>query len=112
MIKVSRPIFENKNYGPGGGIPVLKSVWDKFDFSLLFSQSGMRKHSGVPAWIMAFVYICGLIGKVGSTNQNASYSTDAPTLNQILKGKPITQSAFSRFLSKPFNWLAFTMLAL
>ena len=108
MIKITQPVFENKNYGPGGGIPVLKSIWDKFDFSLLFSQAGIRKHSGTPAWIMAFAYICGLIAKAGSANQNAAYSTDAPALQQILQGKPITQSAFSRFLAKPFHWLTFT----
>jgi len=109
MIKISQPFFENKNYGPGGGIPVLKNIWDMFDFSLLFSQAGIRKHAGVPAWIMTFAYICGLIGKVDSTNQNAVYSTDAPALKQMLQGKPITQSAFSRFLSKPFRWLDFAV---
>ena len=86
----------------------MKSIWDKFDFSLLFSQAGIRKHSGTPAWIMAFAYICGLIAKAGSANQNAAYSTDAPALQQILQGKPIAQSAFGRFLAKPFHWLTFT----
>lgn len=105
MTRISQPAFENKNHGPGGGIPVLKRIWDMFDVSLLFSQVGVRKHAGVPAWIMAFAYICGLIGKVNSTNQNAAYSTDAPALKQMLQGKSITQSAFSRFLSKPFRWL-------
>jgi hypothetical protein len=31
-----KPIFENKQHGPGGGIPLLKSLWEKFDLSLLF----------------------------------------------------------------------------
>jgi hypothetical protein len=35
MIRLKKPIFENKDHGPGGGIPLLKSLWEKFDFSLL-----------------------------------------------------------------------------
>jgi len=31
----------------GGGIPLLKSLWEKFDLSLLFLQTGIVKHSGV-----------------------------------------------------------------
>jgi len=32
-----------------GGAPVLRSLWDKFDFSFLLSQSGITKRSGAPA---------------------------------------------------------------
>ncbi|WP_243269988.1 hypothetical protein [Thermanaerosceptrum fracticalcis] len=40
---------------------VLKTIWDLFDLSLLFSQSGIRKHSGISAWLLAFAYTCGLV---------------------------------------------------
>jgi len=109
MRQLSKPTFENKNYGSGAGIPVLKAIWDLFDFSLLFSQSGIRKHSGLPAWILAFTYICGLIGRAGSANENAKFSEDAPFLRQLLYGKKITQSALSRFFSKPFSWFTFSL---
>lgn len=106
--KLSEPSFERKDYGQGAGIPVLKAIWDLFDFSLLFSQSGIRKHSGTQAWLLAFAYICGLISDAGSANQNAKFSSEAPFLQQILSGQSISQSAFSRFLAKPFAWLRFS----
>jgi len=107
--KLSKPTFENKETGNGGGIPTLKAIWELFDLSLLFSQTGIRKHSGISSWLMAFSYICGLIANVGSVNKNAAYIAESPVLQQVLSGRVITQSAFSRFLSKPFNWLMFSL---
>ena len=46
MKKLCKPSFKKKDYGQGAGIPVLKTVWDLFDLSLLFSQTGIRKPSG------------------------------------------------------------------
>jgi hypothetical protein len=112
VIKVKelcKPIFENKKLGNGGGIPALKTIWEIFDLSLLFSQTGIRKHSGIATWLIAFSYICGLVANVGSVNRNAAYIGESPVLQQILSGNMITQSAFSRFLSKPFNWLKFSL---
>jgi len=105
MKKLCKPTFKEKDHGQGAGIPVLKTIWDLFDFSLLFSQTGIRKHSGVPTWLLAFAYICGLVHNSSSANQNAKFSADAPFLQQLLCGQLISQSAFSRFLSKPFQWL-------
>jgi hypothetical protein len=105
MTKLEQPILENKEYGPGGGIPLLKSLWEKFDLQLIFSQCGFQKHAGIPAWLMSFVYICGIIAKKTSVNQNAQFSSDSPILNYLLKGKTVTQSAFSRFFSAPYQWL-------
>jgi len=109
MNQLCKPTFENKQHGKGGGIPTLKAIWDLFDLSLLFSQNGITKHSGTATWLLAFAYICGLIDKARSANQNAQYSKDAPILKQLLSGKSITQSALSRFLSKPFMWLKFSL---
>lgn len=61
-----KTVFENKQYGPGGGIPLLKSLWEKFDISLLFLQNGIVKHSGVSGWLLAFAYICGMIAQMPS----------------------------------------------
>jgi len=87
----------------------LETIWEIFDLSLLFSQTGIRKHSGIATWLMAFSYICGLVANVGSVNQNAAFIGESPVLQQILSRNMITQSAFSRFLSKPFNWLKFSL---
>lgn len=109
MKKLCNPTFKKKDHGQGAGIPVLKTIWDLFDLSLLFSQTGIRKHSGIPAWLLAFAYICGLVDNASSANQNAKFSADAPFLHQLLSGRIISQSAFSRFLSKPFQWLQFSL---
>ena len=60
-------------------------------------------------WLLAFAYICGLVNHASSANQNAKFSTEAPFLQQLLSGEIISQSAFSRFLSKPFEWLRFSL---
>lgn len=109
MKKLCKPTFENKRYGQGGGIPALKTIWELFDLSLLFSQMGIRKHSGLSTWVLAFAYIYGLVNNAGSANENARYSSDAPALQLLLSGQRITQSTFSRFLSKPFQWLKFSL---
>jgi len=108
MKKLCKPTFVKKDHGRGAGIPVLKAIWDLFDLSLLFSQTGIIKHSGTPTWLLAFAYICGLVDNAGSANKNAKFSADAPFLLQLLSGRRITQCAFSRFLSKPFQWLKFS----
>jgi len=108
MKKLCKPTFVKKDHGRGAGIPVLKAIWDLFDLSLLFSQTGILKHSGTPTWLLAFAYICGLVDNAGSANKNAKFSADAPFLKQLLSGQMITQCAFSRFLSKPFQWLKFS----
>ena len=109
MKKLCKPTFTKKDHGQGAGIPVLKTIWDLFDLSMLFSQTGIRKHSGVSTWLLAFAYISGLVHNSSSANQNAKFSADAPFLQQLLSGQLISQSAFSRFLSKPFQWLQFSL---
>jgi len=108
MKQLCKPTFKEKDHGQGAGIPVLKAIWDLFDLSMLFSQAGIRKHSGVPTWLLSFAYICGLVNNSSSANQNAKFSGNAPLLQQLLSGKLISQSAFSRFLGKPFQWLKFS----
>lgn len=109
MKRLCKPTFESKDHGRGAGIPTLKAIWDLFDLSLLFSQTGIRKHSGIPAYLLAFAYLCGLVDNASSANKNAKFSTEAPFLQQLLSGQKITQCAFSRFLSKPFQWLQFSL---
>ena len=57
---------------------------------------------------MAFTYICSLIAGVGSVNQCAAFIAQSHILHQLLSGITISQSAFSRFLAKSFDWLKFS----
>ena len=64
MKKLSKPNFKNLKFGAGGGLSIIKSIWEKFGFAYLFSS--IDKHSGVSPWKMAFAYIAGLIAKSSS----------------------------------------------
>lgn len=101
--KLSKPNFENLEYGAGGGLPIVKSIWEKFGFSYLFSN--IDKHSGVSPWKMVFAYIAGLISNSSSVNKIAGHCNSAPVLKEILGGVTPSQSALSRFFSKQFDWL-------
>lgn len=107
-MNLCKPEFEEKDHGKGGGIPALKAIWDWLDLSLLFSQSGIRKHAGFPTWILAFAYICGLMGRASSTNKMVDYLADSPFFRSLLPSA-ITQCSLSRFLSKPYDWLSFSL---
>ena len=102
--KLSKPNFENLKYGAGGGLPIIKSIWEKFGFSYLFSS--IDKHSGISPWKMVFAYIAGLIANSSSVNKIAGHCSDAPVLKEILGGNAPSQSALSRFFSKKLDWLA------
>lgn len=102
MKKASLPNFENQNHGAGGGIPIFKTMWDKFGFSHLFLS--IDKHSGLSAWKLVFAYIAGLIANCSSVNKIAEHCSDSPIIREILCGISLSQSALSRFFSKDFEW--------
>lgn len=108
-MELCNPAFERKQHGLGGGFPALKSIWEWLELSLLFSQCGIRKHAGEPAWVLCFAYISGLIAGSTSTNKVVSFITDSPLFKFLLANKSITQSAMSRFFSKSFAWLQFSV---
>jgi hypothetical protein len=96
--------FENQKYGAGGGILIIKSLWEKFGFSYLFSS--IDKHSGLSAWKLVFAYISGLIANCSSVNKISEYFSDSPILKEILGVNILSQSSFSRFFSKQLDWLS------
>ena len=57
MSTLNKPKFKKLAYSSFGGAPLLKSLWDQFDLSLLMAQSGMHKKSGVPTWQLAFLFV-------------------------------------------------------
>lgn len=103
MKKLSKPNFEEHTHGAGGGLPVIKSIWEKFGFSYMFLS--IDKHSGLAPWKLVFAYIVGLISNSSSVNKISDYCSDVPILKEILGGVLPSQSAFSRFFSKKFDWL-------
>ena len=102
MKKASMPNFENQKHGAGGGIPILKTMWDKFGFSHLFLS--IDKHSGLSAWKLVFAYVTGLVANCSSVNKIAEHCTKSPIIWEILGGISLSQSALSRFFSKDFDW--------
>ncbi|WP_034142980.1 transposase [Desulfosporosinus sp. BICA1-9] len=110
-----KPSFEKKDYGQGAGIPVLKTIWDLFDLSLLFSQSGIRKHSGISAWPLAFAYLCGLINHSDSVSQNAKFSPKHPFYDRFFPERsspkvPLVDFFPSLFSGSGFPWAGFDRL--
>ena len=102
MKKTSMPNFENQKHGAGGGIPILKTVWERFGFSYLFSS--IDKHSGLSAWKLVFAYVSGLVANCSSVNKIAEHCLKSPIIREILGGISLSQSALSRFFSKEFDW--------
>ena len=107
-VNLCQPSFEQKQHGLVGGIPALKAIWDWLDLSLLFSQSGIRKHAGVPAWTLSFAYVCGLMARATSTNKIAEYVSGSPLFRCLLPTS-MTQCSLSRFLSTSYDWLSFSL---
>ncbi|WP_245280929.1 transposase [Desulfitobacterium hafniense] len=103
MKELSKPNFKNLKYGAGGGLPIIKSIWERFSFSYLFLS--IDKHSGLSPWKMVFAYIAGIIANSSSVNKIASHCSGVPVLKEVLGGIVPSQSALSRFFSKQFNWL-------
>lgn len=102
MKKTSIPNFENQNHGAGGGIPIFKTMWEKFSFSYLFLS--VDKHSGLSAWKLVFAYVTGLIANCSSVNKITEHCSKSPVIREILGGVSLSQSALSRFFSKEFDW--------
>lgn len=92
-----KPNFEQRQYDLSGDIQALKTIWDWLDLSLLFSQRGIRKHAGEPAWVLCFAYIFGLIARSTSTNKIARFVSDSPLFPGLLANESITQCAMSSF---------------
>jgi hypothetical protein len=48
MKTLQNPKFRELSLSECAGAPILRSLWDRFDFSLLLAQSSMLKRSGTP----------------------------------------------------------------
>ena len=108
MTKLQKPKFDELNQGNGAGSPVLKALWEKFELSLLLTQCGMNKHSGVSAWIIVFAYVIGLVRGCTSVAQMASHACEDKILKLMLSSANVAQYSMSRFFTKNYNWHLFS----
>ena len=77
--------FETARHGLGGGLPILKTLWERFGFSQIFAD--IDKRSGATPWKILFAYAAGFC-----------------ILPRPLINLPKAISA-SRFLQNDLNWL-------
>ncbi|KRW92827.1 hypothetical protein SD51_00560 [Alicyclobacillus tengchongensis] len=108
MARLCKPEFKELfTFSNVGGTPVLRALWDRFDFSLLLSQSGIFKVRGIATWVLAFVYVVGLIQRCQSVNSLASFFNKDSLLQRMTGIQTVTQSALSRFLTGFSQWYMF-----
>ena len=86
---------------------MLRALWDRFDLSLLLTQSGIFKIRGVATWALAFLYVVGLIKRSPSVNAVSSFYNQDGLLQQMFGIQKISQSALSRFLTGFSGWDVF-----
>ncbi|QUH26096.1 hypothetical protein HZR23_10350 [Serpentinicella alkaliphila] len=95
---LGKPKYRNLQQGNGGGTPVLKAIWDKFDFSLLLTQSGIVKRNGVPTWLIAFAYVVGLIANKNSVSRISDYATKDSLLQPMFRNLKMAHIPLAAFL--------------
>jgi hypothetical protein len=100
--------FKKLSFSSFGGAPLLLSIWNRFDFSLLLTQSGISKKRGVPTWKLAFLFVVGLMARCSSDLQMVAFYQKESLLQRIFNEK-ISQSAFSRFMVSKSNWQLFNL---
>jgi hypothetical protein len=107
MSALQKPRFKDLNHGECAGAPILKALWDRFDFSLLLTQSGIMKRSGAPSWLLCFLYVIGLAAGCPSVVQMADMADKDALLKAMFKPWKLAQYTLSRFFTTPFAWRTF-----
>jgi hypothetical protein len=107
MKTLQKPRFRELSHGECAGAPILRTLWDRFDFSLLLTQSNIFKHSGVPSWLLCFMYIVGLVSQCPSVSQMAHLADEDALLKLMFKPWKLAQYTLSRFLTTGYAWRTF-----
>ncbi|UOF89274.1 transposase [Fodinisporobacter ferrooxydans] len=107
MSALQKPRFKELNHGECAGAPILKSLWDRFDFSLLLTQSGIMKRSGTPSWLICFLYVVGIVSNCPSVVQIVKLASKDTLLKAMFQPWKFTQSTLSRFFTNGFAWMTF-----
>ncbi|WP_211274485.1 hypothetical protein, partial [Paenibacillus oryzae] len=104
---LEQPKFRKLSHGQCAGAPILRTLWDQFDFSLLLTQSGIFKRSGAPSWMLCFMYVIGLVSGCSAVSQMAGLASKDAMLELMFKPYKLAQYTLSRFLTTPFAWRTF-----
>lgn len=107
MSALQKPRFKQLNHSECAGAPVLKGLWDRFDFSLLLTQSGIMKRNGTPTWLICFLYVVGLVSNCSSVAQMAQLADKDSLLKAMFQPWKLAQYTLSRLLTNPFAWTTF-----
>jgi hypothetical protein len=107
MSTLQKPKFKKLPYSSFGGAPLLLSLWNRFNFSLLLTQSGIFKRNGVATWKLAFLFVVGLIAQRSSCLKMIKFYEKDRLLQAIFGEETVSQSVFSRFLVGMFQWKIF-----
>lgn len=109
MTDLHQPKFKKLSYSAFGGAPLLLSLWNRFDFSLLLTQCGIVKTRGCPTWKLAFLFVVGLMSRCAACLQMIQFYEKESLLQRMFGGQNITQSVFSRFMVSAFAWHTFNI---
>jgi hypothetical protein len=107
MSALQKPRFKVLNHGECAGAPILKTLWDRLDLGLLLSQSGISKRSGIPAWLVCFLYVMGLISNCDSVSKMAELLKKDALLKVMFQPWKLAQYTISRVLTTSFAWRTF-----
>ncbi|WP_019537633.1 transposase [Paenibacillus ginsengihumi] len=107
MSALQKPRFKALNHSECAGAPILKNLWNRFDFSLLLAQSGMMKRNGTPSWLLCFLYVVGLVSNCPSVAQMAQLADKDALLKEMFQPWKIAQYTLSRFFTNSFAWTTF-----
>ncbi|MEC0231592.1 hypothetical protein [Paenibacillus alba] len=107
MSVLQKPKFKDLNHGECAGAPILKRMWDDFDFSLFLTQSGIMKRSGAPSWLICFLYVTGLVSNCASVIQMSKLADKDALLKEMFQPWKLAQYTISRFFTNSFTWTTF-----
>ena len=104
---LEKPRFRKLSLSECAGAPILRTLWDHFDFSFLLSQSGIAKRNGVPAWMLCFLYVIGLTAGCTAVSQMATLADKDAVLREMFKPYKLAQYTLSRLFTTSFAWRTF-----
>jgi hypothetical protein len=107
MNTLHKPRFRKLSHSECAGAPILRSLWDRFDFSLLLTQSGIIKRSGAESWLLCFLYVVGLVSGCTAVSQMTGLAAKDALLKCMFRSFRLAQYTMSRFFTTPFAWRTF-----
>jgi len=107
MCALQKPRYRALSHGECAGAPILRTLWDRFDLSLLLMQSGISKRNGAPSWLLCFLYVVGLVCGCSSVSQMTDLAAKDALLKRLFHPWKLAQYTMSRLFSTPYAWKTF-----